>query len=485
MESFVATALKNANAMKLKLLHHILKITGHLAESGAVARSITASNEGIAKMMASLGLDPTMQDRACRYGDLARGAAEAACEAYMAHIGNSVAEMRPVVAEHGSAIIAAEIDHVTLLFSGAFADAYVSSLNDGAAQPFAEMMGARARLGTAVRMIDPLFREAAKRNRFSSRRTADDCLAIAKLVLADCLAASVCHQKAARTSLSERRQELEAQSTIFRDDIATLSDILITSAERLKQNSFTNVANSLTADERAAAAEDAASHCAEIVEETSQVSASFADALAWVERETNRTAEITNQAVEGAQVVSNVIQTLVDASEQIESVVSLIADIAKQTNLLALNATIEAARAGIVGKGFAVVAAEVKALSLQTGKAASEIAWQISNMQKVTNASVEQVKAIGETIQRLKTSGELIKETVRQQAAGTLAVSRQSASAAQHSQSGFAAASEARAAIGRVVSMATDVDDAVIDLERAAGDVGRAADRFVAVLRRR
>ena len=252
----------------------------------------------------------------------------------------------------------------------------------------------------------------------------------------------------------------------------------------MKQNSSTSVANSLTADERAAAAENAASHCAQIVEETSRVSGAFADALAWVERETNRSAEITDQAVEGAQVVSNVIETLADAAEQIESVVSLIADIAKQTNLLALNATIEAARAGAVGKGFSVVAAEVKALSLQTGKAASEIAGQISNMQKVTKATVEQVVAIGVTTQRLKTSGELIKQTLQEQAAGTLAVSQQSASAAAQSQTGFAAASEARAAISLVVAMATDVDDAVLDVERAAGDVGRAADRFVARLRR-
>ena len=177
-------------------------------------------------MMASLGFDQAMQERAHRYNDLVQDGAEAACEAYMAHIGKSVAEMQSVVAEHGPSIVAAECDHLKLLFSGSLSNEYVTSLNDGAAKPFAEMMGARARLGTAVRMIEPLFREAAKRNRFSARRTADDCVAIAKLVLADSLAASVCHQKAARASLSEKREELEAQSTIFRDDIATLSDVL-------------------------------------------------------------------------------------------------------------------------------------------------------------------------------------------------------------------------------------------------------------------
>src|SRR3546814_10835779 len=64
--------------------------------------------------------------------------------------------------------------------------------------------------------------------------------------------------------------------------------------------------------------------------------------------------------------------TLSEHAQSIESILSLIRDIAGQTNLLALNATIEAARAGDAGRGFAVVAQEVKSLANQTARARSE-----------------------------------------------------------------------------------------------------------------
>jgi methyl-accepting chemotaxis protein len=102
--------------------------------------------------------------------------------------------------------------------------------------------------------------------------------------------------------------------------------------------------------------------------------------------------------------------------------VKLITSIAEQTNLLALNATIEAARAGDAGRGFAVVAQEVKNLAGQTAKATDEISSHIVNMQRATGESVEAIKAIGLTIERISGITASISSAVEQQGAATQSI---------------------------------------------------------------
>ncbi len=97
--------------------------------------------------------------------------------------------------------------------------------------------------------------------------------------------------------------------------------------------------------------EDAAANLTAVATATEELSATIGEIAANAER----SRAISDEAVQQARAVSNTMQDLGRAAQDIGKVTETITSISSQTNLLALNATIEAARAGAAGKGFAVV----------------------------------------------------------------------------------------------------------------------------------
>src|SRR5213079_430768 len=147
----------------------------------------------------------------------------------------------------------------------------------------------------------------------------------------------------------------------------------------------------------ASASEQASEHVRTAAAASDELSSSIGE----ITRRVQESNGIAAEAVRQAEATDQRMTELSQAGTRIGDVVKLITTIAEQTNLLALNATIEAARAGDAGRGFAVVASEVKALATQTGKATEEISAQITGIQGATQESVNAIKEISGTIERL------------------------------------------------------------------------------------
>ena len=98
----------------------------------------------------------------------------------------------------------------------------------------------------------------------------------------------------------------------------------------------------------------------------------------------------------GNEVV-RVVEGLRATTQQMESIVELINNVASQTSLLSLNASIEAARAGEAGRGFAVVASEISNLAGQTQNATGNISTLIDGISSEINKVVGAINSLVES----------------------------------------------------------------------------------------
>jgi methyl-accepting chemotaxis protein len=241
--------------------------------------------------------------------------------------------------------------------------------------------------------------------------------------------------------IGEIVQTVSSASTQLEASAGTLS----TTAER-SQELTTAVA---------AASEEASTNVQSVASATEELSSSVNE----ISRQVQESARMATDAVGQARTTNDRVSELSKAAARIGDVVELINTIAGQTNLLALNATIEAARAGEAGRGFAVVASEVKALAEQTAKATGEIGQQITGIQAATQDSVNAIKEISGTIEKLSEISSTIAAAVEEQGAATQEISRNVQQAAQGTQ---------------------QVSSNITDVQRGASETGSASSQVLA-----
>jgi methyl-accepting chemotaxis protein len=229
---------------------------------------------------------------------------------------------------------------------------------------------------------------------------------------------------AEKQATEQRKAELNQFVEAFRTKISGIIEQVLNSSGQFEKDAQTLSVTAHSTAEMSGQSAHASRQASEHVRSAATASNELSQSIVEISRRVQDSNSVAADAVKQANATDQRMVELSAAGDRIGDVVKLITSIAEQTNLLALNATIEAARAGEAGRGFAVVAQEVKNLAGQTAKATDEISSHIVNMQRATGESVEAIKAIGLTIERISGITASISSAVEQQGAATQSIAQ-------------------------------------------------------------
>jgi methyl-accepting chemotaxis protein len=290
-------------------------------------------------------------------------------------------------------------------------------------------------------------------------------------------------QAAEKRNAEQRKADMNKLADAFEGAVGEIIETVSSASTELEASATTLTATATRATEVttavAAASEEASTNVQAVASATEEMASSVNE----ISRQVQESARMAGEAVEQARRTNDRVGELSKAAGRIGDVVELINTIAGQTNLLALNATIEAARAGEAGRGFAVVAAEVKALAEQTAKATGEIGQQIAGIQSATQDSVNAIREISGTIEKLSEISSTIAAAVEEQGAATQEISRNVQQAAQGTEQVSANITDVQRGAGETGSASSQVLSAAQSLSRDSNRLKLEVGEFLTTVR--
>jgi methyl-accepting chemotaxis protein len=261
-----------------------------------------------------------------------------------------------------------------------------------------------------------------------------------------------------KQAAEQRRRDMVNLADGFERAVGEIIETVGSASTELEASSSTLATTAHRAQELTSVVAVASGEATGNVQSVATATEELSSSVNEISRQVQESARMAGEAVTQARTTTERVSELSIAATRIGDVVELINTIAGQTNLLALNATIEAARAGEAGRGFAVVASEVKTLAEQTAKATGEISQQISGIQTATQESVNAIRDISATIERLSEVSSTIAAAVEEQGAATQEISRNVQQAAHGTQ---------------------QVSTNITDVQRGAAETGSASSQVL------
>ena len=291
------------------------------------------------------------------------------------------------------------------------------------------------------------------------------------------------HEHHAARERRERAERIERVGAKFETDSAALAKQMVQLANSVQRLAEATADRAGIAGNQASSVASAAMQTRDSLTHLAGRGDGLAEAFGRIEQTVARNRAIALATVTRVTDGGERARQLLDGARAIDTVMTMVADIAGTVNLLSLNATIEAARAGEAGRGFAVVAGEIRKLSDETQDATQTITSQIHALR----SGIEQVAGdyadVEEAMDAMAKGAAEIDRAVSAEADTTRLIATSVAEAGDASVTIQEAVSTIVQSVRSASSSARDLDRMANDLRNGANALGDSVAEFLREVR--